>query len=620
MRRLRWPNLVLLVGSSLCLASGVMWAEAGVLVVHVKDAQRHPIGGIQIGVEGDGGSAVTGDDGKARIRLAKQTKEKSWVSLQILKSPPGKDLVIVSPWEYTTLVPPFENESGNFVDVVVVQRGERTALENHTVLAALTARITKADAARASKSYSVTIAETLTSTESLTSSKDGFHPFKKQGEQAVEKEGPQEDPGASLAAVAKQYGLDPVDLDKAIRSWGEKTTDPYEAGLAALYERNYPRATTQLEDSLHIREEKLATDQKSVTADRIAVRDAAFFFAKALYGAGKYRESVAAFQRCLEIFPDDPTALNDTGVALACAGGYVEAEALFRRALVIYENALGPDHPYVAHALDNLSWVLATRSDYARAEPLSRRALAIDEKAFGPESPATATGLNNLARLMMEQGRYIEAEPLLRRALDIDEKAPAPSHLETAEILGNLAILLRAKGDYAGAEPLLRRALAIDEKTLGPDHPIVARDLSNLGELLQDKGLYTEAEPMLRRALEIDEKELGPIHPDTAIRLNNLGLLLWAKGDLAGAEPLYRRALDIDEKALGPDHPHMAICLNNLAWLLQAKGNFAAAEPLYRRALAIDEKALGPDHPSTTQIRGNLQALIDKESAKKAER
>jgi len=49
------------------------------------------------------------------------------------------------------------------------------------------------------------------------------------------KEERQEDPKANLAAAAKQYGLDPEELNKAIRSWGEKTTDTYEAGLAALY-------------------------------------------------------------------------------------------------------------------------------------------------------------------------------------------------------------------------------------------------------------------------------------------------------------------------------------------------------------------------------------------------
>lgn len=100
-----------------------LWAAAGILVLHVKDVQRRPVSGLQIGVEGDGGSARTGDDGKARIRLAAETKEKSWVSLQILTSPHNRDFVLVSPWDYRVLVPSFENESENFVEVVVVQRG-----------------------------------------------------------------------------------------------------------------------------------------------------------------------------------------------------------------------------------------------------------------------------------------------------------------------------------------------------------------------------------------------------------------------------------------------------------------------------------------------------------------
>src|SRR5260370_5396772 len=121
-------NFVLLLGALLCVANGVLWAESGVLVVHVEDVQRRPIKGVQIGTEGDGGSALTGDDGKARIPLAKQTKEKSWVSLQILKSPPRKDFVMVSPWDYRAVIPSFENESENFLEVVVVQRGDRAAL------------------------------------------------------------------------------------------------------------------------------------------------------------------------------------------------------------------------------------------------------------------------------------------------------------------------------------------------------------------------------------------------------------------------------------------------------------------------------------------------------------
>ena len=106
-RRLR--NSLLLIGPVwLGLLCAIARAETGILVLHVMDVRRHPVTGLKIGVEGDGGSGITGPDGKVRIRLAPGTTEKKWVSLQIVKSPPGKDLVVVSPWDYRAQVPSFE--------------------------------------------------------------------------------------------------------------------------------------------------------------------------------------------------------------------------------------------------------------------------------------------------------------------------------------------------------------------------------------------------------------------------------------------------------------------------------------------------------------------------------
>ena len=89
-RPLRNP-LLLISLAWLCLARPIAWAETGFLVlhvqdVHVKDGQRRPIIGLQIqamGDEGEARSAITDQNGKARIRLATQTTENSWVSLQI---------------------------------------------------------------------------------------------------------------------------------------------------------------------------------------------------------------------------------------------------------------------------------------------------------------------------------------------------------------------------------------------------------------------------------------------------------------------------------------------------------------------------------------------------------
>ncbi len=574
MERPRRNAPLLITLASLCLACPIARAETGILVLHVEDKDGRPVVGLEIGVKGDGGSAITDRKGQARVPLAPQTKENSSVSLLIVKPPAGRDLVMVSPWDSQARVPPFQNESGNFVGVVVVQRGDLEALKSGTVLKAAVQQINKANAPKS--------ADRLAAPEN---------------------------PKANLEAVAKQYGLSPEDLDKAIKAWGTKTTDPYDAGLAALYERNYSRATVDLQDSLNQREEKLASDQ---AADQKAVADAAFFLGSSLHEQGKYKESAVALQRCLQIRPDDATVLNNTALSLDEAGDYAAAEPLFRRALAINEKALGPDHPEVAANLNNLAMLLSAKGDYAGAEPLYRRALAIDERALGPDHPNLAPPLNNLAALLYAKGDYAGAEPLYRRALAIDEKALGPDHPGVATDLNNLAELLRTQGDYAGAEPLMRRALAIDEKALGPDHPQVAINLNNLAELLYNKGDYAAAEPLFRSALAIDEKALGPDHPQVATNLDNLALLLYAKGDYAAAEPLYRRALAIDEKALGPDHPQVATNLNNLALLLYAEGDYAVAEPLYRRALAICEKALGPDHPHTRLVQKNLDDLLQK--------
>ncbi len=259
--------------------------------------------------------------------------------------------------------------------------------------------------------------------------------------------------------------------------------------------------------------------------------------------------------------------LNQAGYYLKKRARYAEAESLYRRALAIGEKTLGPNHPEVAIAVNNLAALLKATNRLAEAEPLMRRTLAIWEKGFGPDHPQVATGLNNLALLQQATNRLAEAEPLMRRALEIDQKS-------------------------------------------GPDHPSVARDLINLAQLLRVTNRLAEAEPLMRRALAIDEKAYGPDHPDVAIDLNNLALLLEDTNRLSEAEPLRRRAVNIGETSLGPDHPDLAVWVNNLALLLKATNRLDEAEPLYRRALAIFEASLGPDHPSTITVRANLDALL----------
>jgi hypothetical protein len=277
-----------------CMFAQLCAAETGKIVVQVQDVHHLPVKGVGIGIDGIGGSGVTGDDGKVVLALGNDAKEGELISLAVLHSPPGKDLVMVSPWDNRAIVPPFSNKAENFIRIVVVQRGDRIALENGSVLAALTSKINKAAAPRPSEreQFGPNLGETPGENPGIASARRRnaaapedtaviaelpFQTNKAKRQDAAGMLRSAQEPKDALKVIAEQYGLEPDELDKLIRRWGAKTVDPYEAGLAALYEQNYLDATDHLQASLDLREKELARDQKAEDSDRKAVLDAAFF-------------------------------------------------------------------------------------------------------------------------------------------------------------------------------------------------------------------------------------------------------------------------------------------------------------------------------------------------------
>jgi tetratricopeptide (TPR) repeat protein len=332
---------------------------------------------------------------------------------------------------------------------------------------------------------------------------------------------------------------------------------------------------------------------------------------------GRYGEAEPIYKRALALreqalgpdHPDVADSLNSLGLFYQTTHREPEAEPLFKRSLAIREKALAPDSPYIAMSLNNLALVYQAQARYGEADPLFKQAVQILEKARGPDHPDVAIGLTNLAGLYAEQGRYTEAEPLYQRAVAIFEKVLGPDNLYVAKTIGRQARLYEDEGRYADAEPLYVRAVAISQKVLGPDHPDVASAESDLTHLYDVQGRYAEAEPLYKSALPIQEKAFGASNHIVAVTLTNLGLLYLHQGRYPEAEPTYQAALQIDEKTLGPDHPDVASDLNNLANLYQDEGRYAEAEPLYQRSVAIGEKALGSDNPDGAVRLSNLGSL-----------
>ncbi len=91
--------------------------------------------------------------------------------------------------------------------------------------------------------------------------------------------------------------------------------------------------------------------------------------------------------------------LSQTGAYHYIRALFNTAEANWAKALEISESAHGAEHPRVANCLNNLATLLQATNRLAEAEPLMRRALEIFRDSLGDEHPNTKIVAENYERL-----------------------------------------------------------------------------------------------------------------------------------------------------------------------------------------------------------------------------
>ena len=98
--------------------------------------------------------------------------------------------------------------------------------------------------------------------------------------------------------------------------------------------------------------------------------------------------------------------------------------------------SLGPDHPNVASAVNNLAELLRVTNRLDEAEPLYRRALAMDAASFGESHPKVAIRAGNLAGVLQATGRAREAVGLRQHSLAVMQASfsdQAHPYIKTAQ-------------------------------------------------------------------------------------------------------------------------------------------------------------------------------------------
>uniref|UniRef100_UPI001EF61417 FxSxx-COOH system tetratricopeptide repeat protein n=1 Tax=Frankia sp. Cj3 TaxID=2880976 RepID=UPI001EF61417 len=221
--------------------------------------------------------------------------------------------------------------------------------------------------------------------------------------------------------------------------------------------------------------------------------------------------------------PTPPTTgwlMHHAAVYLRIRAEYRIGHDLLRRA-VDYREQHDPDG--LPDTLRKLGSVLRDLGRPIQAEPVYRRALVLSESTLGVAHSETARCLIDLGRLLAELGHADQARPLHERALAIAENVFGPNHPEAASALDALGDALDDLGYPDDARQAIERALAIRIDHYGHDHPKIAESLVFLGDALRNCGRPREALHVLQRALGIREQQLGANHPQSANSMISIG-------------------------------------------------------------------------------------------------
>lgn len=149
---------------------------------------------------------------------------------------------------------------------------------------------------------------------------------------------------------------------------------------------------------------------------------------------------------------EEAKSLNQEVVRLVKEGKYEEAIPAAKKALMIRQNTLGPEHPDVSQSLNNLATIYNSLGDYSKAEPLFLKAHIIGEKALGPDHPRVGIIRQNLIFLYDKMGDHEKVQALKKGTfkpsikegpIKAADKKP-PKDVRVAEA----TVVLKKEGSY----------------------------------------------------------------------------------------------------------------------------------------------------------------------------
>jgi tetratricopeptide (TPR) repeat protein len=180
-----------------------------------------------------------------------------------------------------------------------------------------------------------------------------------------------------------------------------------------------------------------------------------------------------------------------------------EAETSIKKAISIFEDVYGAEHPNVGLANGTLSHVMRFQDKNVEALAAAERTLKILEATLGPEHPKSAGALMTLGQSWVDAGKYDQARDAFTRADVVFLRVYGEVHRNRAAALGNLGGLEQRLGNYEAARKAFATSLDITIKNEGPDGRSVSGVEMDLARAQAGLGHWDDAKSTLDDAIRV---------------------------------------------------------------------------------------------------------------------
>ncbi|MCP4583612.1 MAG: tetratricopeptide repeat protein [candidate division Zixibacteria bacterium] len=365
-----------------------------------------------------------------------------------------------------------------------------------------------------------------------------------------------------------------VDALVVLKKQLQQSDYPYEAGLAALYDKYFTKATKLFKESIN-EDEKLIKEKVDVLPDKY------INLGNAYVGEHNLTEAAVSYRKAIELEPSNYLAHFQLAMLLYIKGDHQGALANYRNSLVIIRNgSFGQISKNEGVALGKIGVIFNDLGEPDSTSFYLREALKI-HRVIGYRH-GEATELGNLGVVFRVLGRTDSAYYYHKEALKINREICYRQGEATD--LSNLGLVFRDLGELDSARFYIQAALVVNREI--SYHQGEARDFSNLGVVFGDLGKPDSACIYHQAALKIFRKI--SFRRGEAIELGNLGLAFRELGKSDSACIYHQTALRINRE-IGYRRGE-ANELGNLGLVFRDLGESDSARICHQAALKIDRE------------------------------